>query len=133
MTKLMGWIVAVVVVFVVFRVWEPRNAEPLDAVIVGMIGTTFLIVGIVMIVMTRTWTARGLGLVSAILGTAVLYLGTLAIYLVPETARYAEVISDATRALLLVGGPLVLYGIVRYLDSAIFTDGDADEYRKEIR
>ena len=114
--KVALWAVAVSAIFIFFRTLPADTKELFDPYIVGVIGISSVIVGIIMIRFTAIWTARAMGLMSCMWGSAVLYNGSLLFYLFPETTEYFGPVTDAARAFLLVGGPLLLFGIWKWVN-----------------
>lgn len=115
--KLTAWILAVIAAFALFMTVDDATTEKIDPYIVGLIGGTLLVVGVIMLAFTPNWSARGLGIVSVSLGCAVLYLGSLMFYVEPATKRWFNPVTDLARAFLVVGGPLLVFGILRWLNS----------------
>ena len=127
MKALAGWFIAVIAAYLVFFSLQEPDKDIADPYIVGLIGSTMFAGGLVMLLFTRTWSARGLGMMSVALGVSVLYLGSLLFYVAPETRRWFNPVTDAARAFLVVGGPLWAYGIIRYLQEAYWSRDDGDQ------
>lgn len=86
---------------------------PWDRWILLYISAVYLLAVLVMLLGTRIWSARGLGLLGTALGDAGLYLGVArARFGGPPLARWEL---DLVRALFLVGGTLLLAGLVWWL------------------
>ena len=116
MGKLFIWFVAVALTYTTFTVMSDEDKAQLDPYIVGIIGFSFLLLSLIMLAFTRTWTPRNIGLMSAYAGGAALYLGSLVFYLFPGTAgQYFEPVTDLARTFFVWGGPLLLYGAGWYL------------------
>ena len=82
-----------------------------DPHILGFIATTFLILASIMIVGTKEWRWRSLGVLCVFLGDALLYGYTATNSLVAAihfSERAGEIITDAVRALFIIGGVLLL-------------------------
>lgn len=106
---------AVALVWVALAFHPTAGRDPLDTAILLGIGVTFLIAGVVMLLYTRDWSLRGLGLLAVVFGDAVLYAtsGVLRLLTIPAGPR--EGLVDVSRALFIVGAPLLLFGLIRWV------------------
>ena len=97
-----------------------------DKAIVYEIGVVFCTAAIVMLISRRMWTIRAIGLFFSALAIGVLFANAAYIRYVGYTVRNGrivpdtdpgvqEAISDAARALLIIGGPLLMIGLIGWL------------------
>lgn len=131
-----------VVLFGVGALWvglqfhDTTATDPLDVFMVVEIAGVMLFASLVMLIFTRTWSSRGIGVFLTTTGTGLLYAavqwsGTRAVALmagssitladgsivtVPDGARlpgiYPEWYIDIIRSCYIVGGPLFLVGLI---------------------
>lgn len=85
-----------------------------DRLIVLVIGVIYAVAVLVMLIGTRVWTVRGLGLLGTLSADAVLYT-TSAAAAYGWTDGAVEWRLDLVRALFLVGGALMAYGLIRWV------------------
>ena len=112
MKRLAFWTLVVVIVLLAFMT---TTSDGLDVEITAFIGAIMLLGSLVMLAFTRVWTERGIGLLYVLLGGAILELGSVILLKRPALiVDWAEPTRDSVRALWLVGGPLMLYGFIRY-------------------
>lgn len=116
MGKLLLWAAMVALTYTMFTAMNDEDKAHLDPYIVGIIGISFLLLTLIMLIFTRVWTPRNIGLMSAYAGGTALYLGSLVFYLFPGTSgQYFEPVTDLARTFFVWGGPLLLYGAGWYL------------------
>lgn len=120
MKALIAWGITVIAAYIVFLSLSDPRKDIADPYIVGMIGFTLLAAGIIMLLFTRVWSPRALGMMSVALGCGVLYIASLLFYVAPETRRWSDAFTTAVRAFLVVGGPLWAWGIIRYVQGVFF-------------
>lgn len=100
----------ILVVYAWFSRRSYPDGDPIDPYIVGGIGATLLIVAILMLALSRSWTVRGVGVLYIISAVVVSTLGGLAIQEGYLDAAHIGILLNVQRALLIVGGPMLLYG-----------------------
>ncbi len=88
---------------------QQRN-DPIDMVTVIGIGVTMVSAVLVMVLFTRTWSSRGIGVLLTTLGTGVLYSAATYARL-SDKSTTPEWLIDLARACYLVGAPLFLFGL----------------------
>lgn len=95
----------------------PQPSDPIDVAIVVGLAVVLGFAALVMLLGTKTWSARAMGLFLTTSGTAMIYAGAAWVRLMapPGTFRAPEWYSDLLRALYLVGAPLLAYGIVIWI------------------
>jgi hypothetical protein len=110
---------------------KPPSTAIYDKIEVIIIGATFLAVALVMVVSRKVWTPRAIGLLFSFLSLGILftnatYVRVVGYHLVsgpdgsvkpvPNTdPGKQEFISDLSRSLLIIGGPLLLTGAIVWL------------------
>jgi hypothetical protein len=87
-----------------------KRNDPIDVAVVSAIALTMLSASVVMVLFTRTWSARGVGVFLATLGTGILY-GAAMYARIAERTTTPEWLIDMARSAYLVGSPLFLYGL----------------------
>lgn len=109
-----------------------------DKIIVSEIAATCVVASLVMVVGTRTWSARALGLWQMLTGIAVLYAAIWYGYFISHQGGIAKWTRDLGRSLLLVGCALLLFGLTAWVwehwrtkESPTFT-GEAIERRSGL-
>lgn len=86
--------------------------DPIDLIVVLLIGLTYSISGLVMLLGTKRWSARSMGLFLTAIGNATLWNSAAYNRLIqPNNPSVPEPVLDLVRACYLVGGPLVLFGL----------------------
>jgi hypothetical protein len=104
----------------------PPKTSFIDKTIVYEVAVIFSVAALVMLISRRVWTIRGIGLFFSILALGVLFSNAVYVRQVGYTMRnnrvvpntnpgVQEAISDLSRALLLIGGPMLLIGLVGWL------------------
>ncbi len=119
MRKLIAGLVAVLVVYILFYL-HPQTPPPAldwrDDVWVSLITGTSILAALVMLLPRLPWTWRAVGLFLTSLATAALYAGVLwTRHDSNPTPGIPETWADVIRALYVVGGPLLLYGLLVWL------------------
>lgn len=130
MKPVLSWAIFTLIVFLVLQVMSEATKEKLDPYIIGLIGLTLMVAGVVMLVFTNTWSARAMGIMSTALGTSVIYLGSLMVHTYPGAITVLPELRDAGRSLLVVGGPLFAYGIIMWVRQYFFIDENSDLIEK---
>ena len=104
----------------------PRTAW-YDTMLVYEIAIAFTTAAVVMVISRRTWTIRAIGLLFSAFAVGLLFWNAVYVrqsgYRVNENGRVVpntnhglqEGVSDLARALLVVGGPLLMVGLVMWL------------------
>ncbi len=118
MKRLVIGIAATVAVYGLFYL-HPQKASPAqdwrDDVWLWLIAGTFTLAALVMLLPSIPWTWRAVGLYLTSLGTAALYGGVLWTRRDDPSGDLPETWGDVIRALYVVGGLLLLYGLLDWL------------------
>ncbi len=118
MRRLIVGIVATIAVYGLFYL-HPQKASPAqdwrDDVWLWLIAGTFTLAALVMLLPSIPWTWRGVGLFLTSLGAAALYGGVLWTRRDDPSGDLPETWADLIRALYVVGGLLLLYGLLDWL------------------
>lgn len=114
MTRLLGLAAAIGAAFVVLSFTPLTTKDELDPVILLFIGILFSLCCLVMLLFTRRWTIRGLGVLAALLGDAVLYT-TSGVNHYTRLGQTAHLF-DLARASFVVGGVLLAIGLVLWVN-----------------
>lgn len=117
---LLLWALATAIVWLVLQAYSstidgiPKKNDLVDLFTIGFaaLGATALVV--VTLKGTHKWTARGVGLLAIFLGDSILWWSVEAGRI--DQTRTPEPITDLIRAIFLTGLPLVLFGVIGYLD-----------------
>lgn len=121
--RLAAFLAVVGVAWGILFLHESRDA---DRWILMGIGSVYALAALVMLVGTRRWTVRGLGLLGTIVGDALIYLGT-GVARLRWTGELGEPYLDAVRAFFIVGGGLMAYGLMRWAAETRFGTRDEPE------
>lgn len=108
---LLLWFLAVGVVWIAFRLLDEGRG---DTLVLWLIGGVYAIAVLVMLVGTRRWTPRGLGILGTIAGDVGLY-GRTALARMDWLPPLAAWESDLIRALFVVSAPLILLGLGQWV------------------
>jgi len=119
MKKLIAGIVATAVIYGLFYLYAsptPPETDWRDEVWIGFVTATFTLAAIIMLMPRVPWTWRGVGLFLTSFATASLWGGVLySRHDDDPSPRIPEEWVDLVRALYIVGGPLLLWGLLAWL------------------
>lgn len=113
--KLTIWAVSVSLMFILFLEMDGKAQGILDPYLVLFIGAVKQIIVIMMILFTRQWSWRAIGVMSVMQGVAVLYLGSAILYWNPDhVGDWGEPVTDLGRAFFFIGIFPLFIGVVSY-------------------
>lgn len=107
--RLALWCLAVAFVWTGLQFHDATGGDDIN--LLTAIGALYFVGVLAMLVATRRWTARGLGLLGTMLADAFLYLSSASASRFGWTWLLSEGRLDIVRALFLVGGSLLAYGL----------------------
>lgn len=110
--RLALWCGAVAFVWVGLQFHQATGSDDIN--LLTAIGALYFVGALVMLVATRRWTARGLGLLGTMLADSFLYLSSAFASRFGWMWLLSEGRLDLVRALFLVGGTLLAYGLVAW-------------------
>lgn len=124
--RLIAGTAATAIVYVPLALYLDSAVGPTTPTVVLVAGITATALAATMLISTRYWSLRAVGLFLFLAGVATLLNGGYINYRYPLGDRTGEVINDAILAMWIVGSPLALTGVILYLLGGDRSDADSD-------